>query len=209
VQGRIQSISLADTGFFSEDNLQEAAKRGIEVLIPDPQFRQRDPDFAERNEQKVSKRYTAEEFTYNKKTNSYRCPAGNILKHKGKVKLRNNEGNKYQAMSKDCTECPHIEKCIAKRTGKKSARTLYIVESRYKENLSQQMREKIDNPAYREIYAKRQQIIEPVFSNITYCKGMNRFTLRGKEKVSLQWKLFCMVHNIGKCIQALAKKRRV
>ena len=74
------------------------------------------------------------------------------------------------------------------------------------ENLSEKMKEKIDNPAYREIYSWRQQIIEPVFSDITYCKGMDRFTLRGIEKVDIQWKLFCMVHNIGKCIRALAKK---
>ncbi|HUX21975.1 MAG TPA: transposase, partial [Spirochaetia bacterium] len=28
--------------------------------------------------------------------------------------------------------------------------------------------------------------------------GMNRFTLRGRSKVDTQWKLYCMVHNIGK-----------
>jgi hypothetical protein len=27
---------------------------------------------------------------------------------------------------------------------------------------------------------------------------MDHFTLRGKEKVDTQWKLFCLVHNIGK-----------
>ena len=68
------------------------------------------------------------------------------------------------------------------------------------------MRDKIDNPAYREIYSRRQQIIEPVFSDITYCKGMNRFTLRTEKKVNIQWKLYCTVHNIGKCIRPLGMK---
>ena len=27
---------------------------------------------------------------------------------------------------------------------------------------------------------------------------MDRFTLRGKIKVNIQWLLYCMVHNIGK-----------
>jgi hypothetical protein len=27
---------------------------------------------------------------------------------------------------------------------------------------------------------------------------MDRFTLRGRSKVDAQWKLFCIVHNIGK-----------
>lgn len=37
-----KSLCLGDTGYFSEENLQEAAKRELEVLIPDPQFWQRD-----------------------------------------------------------------------------------------------------------------------------------------------------------------------
>jgi hypothetical protein len=52
------------------------------------------------------------------------------------------------------------------------------------------------------------QIVEPVFANITYCKGMNRFMLRGNEKVDTQWKMYCIVHNIGKCMNALGKKRK-
>ena len=29
-------------------------------------------------------------------------------------------------------------------------------------------------------------------------KGLNRFPLRGRQKVDTQWKLFCLVHNIEK-----------
>lgn len=39
---------------------------------------------------------------------------------------------------------------------------------------------------------------EPVFGNITSTLGMDRFTLRGREKVNGQWNLFAIVHNIGK-----------
>ena len=38
----------------------------------------------------------------------------------------------------------------------------------------------------------------PVFGNICYNKGLRRFTLRGRAKVDMQWKLFCLVHNIEK-----------
>ena len=34
------SLITGDTGFFTEENLQEANKRKINVLIPDQQFRQ-------------------------------------------------------------------------------------------------------------------------------------------------------------------------
>ncbi len=40
--------------------------------------------------------------------------------------------------------------------------------------------------------------VEPVFANIRHTLGMDRFTLRSRTKVDIQWKLFFMVHNIGK-----------
>ena len=76
----------------------------------------------------------------------------------------------------------------------------------YEENLSERMRNKIDDAAYRELYSRRMQIIEPVFSNMAYNKGMNRFTLRTQIKVNIQWLLYCIVHNIGKCMRPLGEK---
>lgn len=203
-----KSLLEGDTGYFSEENLQAAAKKEIEVLIPDPQFRQRDPHFAEKKKEKVPKkqRFTPEDFTYNKKDDSFTCPAGHILKYKCDVKLRNNEGKQYRASRLSCRNCPLLKNCINVKTSRNPFRTLYVIKPKFDENLSDKMRKKIDNPAYRELYSKRMQIIEPVFSNITYCKGMNRFTLRTKKKVTAQWKLYCMVHNIGKCIKPLAEK---
>jgi len=42
--------------------------------------------------------------------------------------------------------------------------------------------------------------VEPVFGNIRACKRMDRFTLRGRIKVNLQWLLCCLVHNIEKIV---------
>ena len=197
-----------DTGYFSEDNLQEAAKRGIEVIIPDPQFRQRDPYFSEKKSEKVKKKkkFTMEDFSYDEENDCYVCPAGKILMYKCDVILRNNSGKQYRAQSGDCVNCPLIDDCIKKRGGKKPARALYKVDRKYENNLSEEMRGKIDDPVYRELYSRRMQIIEPVFSNITYCKGMNRFTLRTKPKVNTQWQLYCIVHNMGKCMKPLGVK---
>jgi hypothetical protein len=41
-------------------------------------------------------------------------------------------------------------------------------------------------------------MIEPVLGNITVNKGMNKLTLRGKDKVNAQWQMYCLVHNIEK-----------
>jgi hypothetical protein len=202
------SLLEGDTGYFSEDNLREAAKCKIEVLIPDAQFRQRDPYFAEKKKEKVKKKrkFTQEDFVYDKDSNSFTCPAGKTLEYKYHVTLRNNSGNKYQAKTADCIKCSLIDSCTKNRSGKKHARTLYVIDKKHENIFSQEMRQKIDEPVNRELYSRRMQIIEPVFSNITYCKGMDRFTLRTQKKVNIQWQLFCIVHNIWKCMKPLALK---
>jgi hypothetical protein len=65
-------------------------------------------------------------------------------------------------------------------------------------NYSILMMEKIDRPEVRELYSKRMAIIEPVFAHITFHKRMNRFTLRTKDRVNIQWLLYCIVCNITK-----------
>ena len=68
---------------------------------------------------------------------------------------------------------------------------------------SDKMKVKIDSSAGRREYSKRLGAIEPVFGNITVNKGMNKFTLRGQEKVTTQWRLYCLVHNIEKLRNSL------
>ena len=46
--------------------------------------------------------------------------------------------------------------------------------------------------------ARRFATVKPVFGNLRYNKGLNRFTLRSRQKVDGQRKLYCLVHNIEK-----------
>jgi len=65
-------------------------------------------------------------------------------------------------------------------------------------NATEAMRKYIDSPEGRAIYSGRIGTVEPVFANIRHNKRLNRFTLRGRQKVDVQWKLYCLVHNIEK-----------
>jgi hypothetical protein len=47
-----------------------------------------------------------------------------------------------------------------------------------------------------------------VFANIRSTMGLDRFTLRGRGKVGIQWMLFCMVHNIGKLARPQRRVKR-
>jgi len=60
------------------------------------------------------------------------------------------------------------------------------------------MQKRVDSKLGKKIYGHRMSVVEPVFGNIGTNKGLNRFSLRGKEKVQGQWRLFCLVHNIEK-----------
>ena len=203
-----RSLVLGDSGYFSEENLQEAKKRNIEVLIPDPQFRKRDPSFDDRKKYKdtnVKKYFDVDDFTYNKKDDCYICPAGKTLPYKCEVefKSRGTRGKQYRSKKSVCSVCHLKGQCINRKEGKGEFRALFILQRRHKENLSEKMRGKIDNPAYRELYSRRMQIIEPVFADMTYCKGMDKFTLRTKIKVNIQWQLYCIVHNMWKCMKPM------
>ncbi len=67
-----------------------------------------------------------------------------------------------------------------------------------KETFTERMKHKIDSTAGRALYSMRVAIAEPPFANICHVLGLNRFTLRGKKKVNIQWNLFCIVHNLIK-----------
>jgi len=60
------------------------------------------------------------------------------------------------------------------------------------------MKARLDTPSGRAQYAQRFGAVEPVFGNVRYNKGLDRFTWRGRTKADAQWKLLCLVHNIGK-----------
>ena len=60
------------------------------------------------------------------------------------------------------------------------------------------MQNKVDSDKGRKIYPQRFAIVAPVFANIKTQKRPDRFTLRGKIKVNIQWMLYCTVHNIEK-----------
>jgi hypothetical protein len=118
----------------------------------------------------------------------------------GKTGLRHNRiARRWSAKAGECAGCPSMEKCMSSRGGKKPHRTLYLTEEN-EEWLSGKMRRRIDSPEGKALYSMRMGIIEPCFADMGYCKGMNRFTLRTKRQVNAQWLLFCLVHNIGKCV---------
>ena len=62
----------------------------------------------------------------------------------------------------------------------------------------ERMQEKLRAATGKALYAARKQIVEPVFGMIKSARGIRRFLLRGLEKVSAEWQLICLTHNLLK-----------
>jgi transposase len=192
----------ADSNYHSLHSLTFCRDEKIDAYIPDIQFRKRDPHFAEqgrfqpRPDAKPSL-FTISDFLFDPDKQVYLCPEGKELTcHARNQVNRYRTYDVYHARPQDCAICPVKTRCLTKSTT--SRRYLSIPVDTQPLNLIDEMKAKIDSEEGKRIYARRLAIVEPVFANICVQKRMDRFTLRSKLKVDVQWRLFALVHNIGK-----------
>jgi transposase len=211
------TLITADAGYHSEANLKELATLQITALIADNDLRRRDERFATQDRHKAAPdplydkarvEQTASvfqpgDFTYDAEARTCVCPAGKPLYRKGQsIVTRSFVSERFRGAKRDCAPCDLRTQCL--RTPEKTI-TRQVAFFRGRAEFSQEthtarMKAKIDSPSGRAQYAQRFAAVEPVFANVRYNKGLDRFTLRGRTKVDGQWKLFCLVHNIEKLV---------
>jgi transposase len=192
----------ADSNYHSFESLSLCKTEAIDAYIPDVQFRKRDPRFADQQRFKDGSQptkaaaFTTADFSLDADKQVYICPQGKQLTcHARNQTNRYRTYDIYRARQEDCASCPVRSRCLSKPT---SSRRYLSIQTDQPPNLIDEMKAKIDSPQGKKIYARRLGIVEPVFANICVNKHMNRFTLRSKSKVDVQWRLFALVHNIGK-----------
>jgi hypothetical protein len=97
-----------------------------------------------------------------------------------------------------CKSCELKSRCIK---GEKTERKYLMVSvGSVRGNLTKAAAAKVDTEEGRRIYVQGLAIVEPVFANIEIHKRKDRFILRSKIKVDIQWMLYCMIHHIGKIL---------
>ncbi len=196
------TILTADMAYHSGENIKRCEEESIDAYMPDKNYRKRHPGLGVKQSSIKSRRrkFMPEDFIYDEKTDEYECPAGKKLKrHTRSYNTRwGTMYLAYRADPGDCEVCTHREGCISKKGKKGKRKYLSIPIKSKRRNYSQEMAAKMDTERGREIYPHRIKIVEPVFANIRTQKRLDRFTLRGKVKVNIQWLLYCMVHNIEK-----------
>ena len=92
--GHRAEMTLADAGYHSGSNLEECDRRGQQVVMPESQDRALEsPNHEDR-------------FAYDKASDSYRCPEGQLLHFTRIKRTRNTMMRLYRASGAVCRACP-------------------------------------------------------------------------------------------------------
>jgi transposase len=180
----------ADAGYSSYDNLEHVEEKATDAYIPDNKIESLD----EKKESET--RYDKSNFIYDEENDQYTCPEGKVLTPYTKTKRKEREITVYRGT--DCNSCPVKSKCT-----KAQART---IARDGREPLQEKMREKLRSQEGKEIYKKRAYTVEPVFGNMKWNRPKLIMSMRGKKKVTGEFILMCLTHNIGKIIRKVQVK---
>ena len=216
----------ADSGYYSGPTLEFVAQSGVDAYVADPQLRRRDPAFAQAGRYKERHRterrrrrqpvepkwFTPADFVYEAHRQTCICPAGEHLYRNGvDVISAGYRGAHFRAPKRACRVCELRRQCLRhpERTVQRQVMFFHgrVAGTRRLRKapppVIEAMKRKLDSVLGRRIYGRRIATVEPVFANIQN-KALRRFTLRCRRKVSTQWKLFTLVHNIEKIAHAKA-----
>lgn len=210
------TLFTADAGYHSDSNIAELQRRAIPALVADGQMRKRDERLAGQAHhrakpdplhdkrvgvsQKTVRLYRPGDFIFDAQTNSCVCPAGKRLYSNGsRCQHQGRTAHKFSGTRAGCGPCELRAQCLRhpERTPVRQV-SMFAKDLEGAKAASQLMKQAIDSARGRRIYSQRLGTVEPVFANIRHNKRMNRFTLRGRDKVGTQWQLYCLVHNIEK-----------
>ena len=215
-----ETVLTADAGYHSEANLAALAALEVTALMADPDMRQRDERFAERDHhtnapdplhdksdpaKKSLPVFVPSDFTYDADARTCMCPAGKSRYRKGASHVTNGVvGEHFRGAKRDCAPCALRAQCLRtpETTVVRNVAFFRGREDAETETHTMRMQQRLDTPEGREQYGRRFATVEPVFGNVRYNKRLDRFTLRGRTKVNGQWLLFCLVHHIEKLTHA-------
>ena len=127
--------------------------------------------------------------------------------------IQENTGQDPDEVSADCDYCSEenlaeleergIRGYVA--TGKQQhGQPASVGSRRRKGERTRRMQRRLRCGGYRSRYRLRKQTAEPVFGQIKAARGFRQFLLRGVEKVSPEWSLICVAHNLLKLAKAAA-----
>lgn len=138
--------------------------------------------------------YPMKIFVYNKQQDSYKCPAGEVLKTNGSVYNKANHKVKHYK-TKACKDCSLRDLCTKNKNGR------FIERSIYQEALDENQKRVNQNPEY---YRLRQQITEHQFGTLKRQWGFTFTLMKGKENVLSEVNLMMICYNLTRLMSILS-----
>ncbi|MDP2968735.1 MAG: IS1182 family transposase, partial [Deltaproteobacteria bacterium] len=177
--GRGAETVVADSKYGTIDNFLACHDRGLKAHIP---------DLREASVKRIEKLkiFPEEQFQYDPQSDTYCCPAGNLLKPKS-LHI-NRQSRDYAAPKKVCAACLIREQCTRNKSGRTVKRHLRQEELDGMREASRSARAKCD-------IKTRQHLMERSFARGTRY-GFDRARWRGLWRVQIQEYLIAAVQNL-------------
>lgn len=181
---------IADAGYGSQENFSYLEDEAIEAYVKYNSFytEQKEGGFA-------SDAYKAENMEYDQETDIYRCADGRELMydHTEKDKTENGYLIEHKVyVCRDCKYCRHKKQCSKGKNSKLLRVNLELTAHRKK------ARQRLLSEEGIKLRKQRSIDTEPVFGHMKQNRGFRRFTLRGLDKVHIEFGLHSMAHNLIK-----------
>lgn len=178
---------LADSGYYSGEQIKQANEKGIEIYVPIPQ--RRGPRVEEGH-------FTRDHFIYEAENDCYHCPQGEQLARYGK--LREQSDRKvwsYKSKRSVCNHCPLRDRCLGEKAFYKK------LERWEHEAVVEQHREHMKGA--RDRMKKRGSLVEHPFGTLKHRAGMHHFLMRGLEKCRGEFSLMALCYNFTRVLNIL------
>lgn len=191
--GRQPKNVIADSAYGSEENYDYLEKENIQAFVKYNTFHQ------ETKSRRKPNPFAVEQMPYDENRDLFICPNGQELLYKTTQRYRSDNGyesNRRLYACVDCSQCPLKAQCT-KAEGNRQVKVsfrLWEMRARAKTMLLSEQ-----GIALRK---QRPIDVETVFGRIKQNWGFRRFLLRGLQKVSTEWGLLCIAHNLAKLAAA-------
>lgn len=190
--GELPDAVVADAGYGSEENYAWLDARGVEAFVKYGTYhREQRPKFK-------ADPTRPKNWAYDGEADAYTCGFGRKLTFVCERTQRSDLGFPSKARHyrcEDCSGCPHRKACIRDDDGQK-CRTAHINPSG--DARRREAEALLNSERGEELKKRRSTDVETVFGDIKRDWGFNRFTLRGLEKCTLEFRLVAAGHNIRK-----------
>lgn len=146
--------------------------------------------------------YDKTNFVYQPESDTYICPAGKLMKLDHTQYADDpNRATRWVYAGQDCKTCPFQKDCVKAKSGQ---RKITRTES---DPIRESMRTKVQSDNGKAVYKQRKAIVEPVWGELKEIQGFRQFNLRGEAKVTGEFILLALSHNLRKFHSAKHPKR--